>query len=145
LPESPTRSDLLLTIPVESIVAVALRELDQVKGLDRDEAYLLARLEEVDEQDRTTALLQAIKDAPSDNGSRLYDLNEISAAVRCAEKSMEAHSIVTPWAAISHLEGHCGCEEPGGDPKTASMETAGVDFSESVRIPDQGCTHASHA
>jgi hypothetical protein len=59
-----TKLDLPLTIPVESIVAAALRRLDELEGLDRDEAYLLARLERVDESERTDALLRAITDAP---------------------------------------------------------------------------------
>jgi hypothetical protein len=40
-----TPTDLPLTVPVESIVKGALRALEEVNGLDRDEAYLLARLE----------------------------------------------------------------------------------------------------
>jgi hypothetical protein len=139
-------SDLLLTIPVESIVAVALRELKETQGLDRDETYLLARLERADEVERTAALLQAIKDAPSDGPAcDLYDINEISVAIRCAEKAMKADPIVTPWAVISHLEGRCGCARGGGDPKAASREPPMGGFSEDVRIPDRGCTHASDA
>lgn len=36
---------LPLTLPVETIVAEALIALRELDGLDRDEAYLLARLE----------------------------------------------------------------------------------------------------
>lgn len=38
-------SDLPLTIPVSDIVRAALEELKAKDGLDRDEAYLLARLQ----------------------------------------------------------------------------------------------------
>lgn len=37
---------LPLTVPVQSIVLGALRTLNETKGMDRDEAYLLARLED---------------------------------------------------------------------------------------------------
>lgn len=55
---------LPLTVSVESIVVCALRQLKELDGLDRDEAYLLARLERAD--DPTGALIEAIEDAPYD-------------------------------------------------------------------------------
>lgn len=56
------RRDLLLTIPVHIIVQGMLREEQDRKGLDRDSAYLLARLEAVPEDQRSEALRLAILD-----------------------------------------------------------------------------------
>lgn len=58
------RDDLPLTVPVQSIIVGALDSLREGGHLDRDEAYLLARLERVPDAERTAALLQAIEDAP---------------------------------------------------------------------------------
>lgn len=60
-------SDLPLTIPVVDIIVgalSALRDCDHEPGLDRDEAYLLARLEAVDGPEQTVELLRAIEEAP---------------------------------------------------------------------------------
>jgi hypothetical protein len=48
---------------VDSIVMGALRQLKDIEGLDRDEAYLLARLEKASPNTKA-ALLQAIEEAP---------------------------------------------------------------------------------
>lgn len=59
---------LPLTIPVEAIVAGALRHLREIgEGLDRDEAYLLSRLEASPRRVRTRTLREAINEAPSDD------------------------------------------------------------------------------
>lgn len=41
----PDETTLFLTVPVRDIVIGGLRQLKEIEGLDRDEAYLLARLE----------------------------------------------------------------------------------------------------
>lgn len=56
--------ELPLTVPVADIVVGALNQLKDAEGLDRDEAYLLARLENASgDCGREAVLLQAIKDA----------------------------------------------------------------------------------
>lgn len=58
--------DLPLTIPVPLIVLMALRTLDEdCGGLDRDEAYLRARLEQAEgDEEMYWALQKAIAEAP---------------------------------------------------------------------------------
>ena len=53
-------SDLPLTIPVRDIVVGVLAEVEARVGLDRDEAYLLARLE------RGESLQQIIEENPNE-------------------------------------------------------------------------------
>ena len=63
----PATDDLPLTLPVAETVADALSELRDLKGLTRDESYLLAKIEQQGEQARASALLRAMVDTPYDD------------------------------------------------------------------------------